>query len=145
MNSQSATFRQTEKKILDSIIGEGHYDSRIRPSGNPINKTGDSAGEMGKIWFLKSFVDKKKTDSCHVFLSDGPCIVRVNIFVRSISRIDDVSMVCPDHAITDVFVTERNVIIMIHTNRNMPSKSHSENNGETIDLRMTILEDKFDT
>lgn len=33
-----ANFRQIEKKILDSIIGPGRYDSRIRPHG--INNTG---------------------------------------------------------------------------------------------------------
>ena len=58
-----ANFRQMEKRILDSIIGPGRYDSRIRPSG--INSTNNI---------------------------DGPCIVRVNIYVRSISRIDDVTM-----------------------------------------------------
>lgn len=31
--SGSANFRAIEKQILDSIIGEGRYDSRIRPSG----------------------------------------------------------------------------------------------------------------
>ena len=33
-------LRLLEKKILDQIIGEGHYDSRIRPSGD--NATKDS-------------------------------------------------------------------------------------------------------
>ncbi|KAL1435636.1 hypothetical protein MTO96_001507 [Rhipicephalus appendiculatus] len=55
-----ANFRAIEKRILDSIIGQGRYDCRIRPMG--INNT------------------------------DGPALVRVNIFVRSISRIDDVTM-----------------------------------------------------
>ncbi|XP_071044107.1 glutamate-gated chloride channel-like isoform X2 [Parasteatoda tepidariorum] len=55
-----ANFRQIEKKILDSIIGPGRYDSRIRPHG--INNT------------------------------DGPALVRVNIYIRSISEIDDVRM-----------------------------------------------------
>lgn len=32
-HSGSANFRAVEKQILDSIIGEGRYDSRIRPSG----------------------------------------------------------------------------------------------------------------
>ncbi|XP_035207771.1 uncharacterized protein LOC118182527 [Stegodyphus dumicola] len=32
-----SNFRQMEKKILDSIIGPGRYDSRIRPHG--INNT----------------------------------------------------------------------------------------------------------
>lgn len=53
-------FRQIEKRILDSIIGPGRYDSRIRPHG--INNT------------------------------DGPALVRVNIYIRSISEIDDVRM-----------------------------------------------------
>ncbi|XP_075749547.1 glycine receptor alpha 1 isoform X8 [Rhipicephalus microplus] len=55
-----ANFRAIEKRILDSIIGQGRYDCRIRPMG--INNT------------------------------DGPCVVRVNIFLRSISKIDDLSM-----------------------------------------------------
>ncbi|XP_053206184.1 glutamate-gated chloride channel-like [Panonychus citri] len=59
----SASFRQAEKKILDKIIGKGVYDPRIRPSG--ANATFDG---------------------------DEPCIVKVNIFIRSISRIDDVTM-----------------------------------------------------
>lgn len=35
LNSAKAntSFRQTEKKILDAILGGGGYDSRIRPSG----------------------------------------------------------------------------------------------------------------
>lgn len=31
--SGKQNFRQMEKKILDSIIGDSTYDSRIRPSG----------------------------------------------------------------------------------------------------------------
>lgn len=56
-----ANFRAIEKRILDSIIGLGRYDSRIRPMG--INNT------------------------------DGPALVRVNIYIRSIGKIDDVTMV----------------------------------------------------
>ncbi|KAI1289871.1 Glutamate-gated chloride channel [Halotydeus destructor] len=64
-SDSTASFRLIEKQILDSIIGEGGgYDSRIRPSGSVLNETG----------------------------RDGPCIVRVNLYVRSISRIDDVTM-----------------------------------------------------
>ncbi|OQR71897.1 glutamate-gated chloride channel-like, partial [Tropilaelaps mercedesae] len=55
-----ANFRAIEKRILDSIIGLGRYDSRIRPMG--INNT------------------------------DGPALVRVNIYIRSIGKIDDVTM-----------------------------------------------------
>lgn len=55
-----ANFRAIEKRILDSIIGQGRYDCRIRPMG--INNT------------------------------DGPALVRVNIYIRSIGRIDDVTM-----------------------------------------------------
>ncbi|XP_028966732.1 glutamate-gated chloride channel [Galendromus occidentalis] len=55
-----ANFRAIEKRILDSIIGQGRYDSRIRPMG--INNT------------------------------DGPALVRVNIYIRSIGKIDDVTM-----------------------------------------------------
>ena len=64
----TASFRNTEKQVLDSILGEGRYDSRIRPAGSLLNVTGN-----GK---------------------DGPAIVRVNLYVRSIARIDDVTMVC---------------------------------------------------
>ena len=39
-----ANLRQVEKRILDDIIGEGRYDSRIRPSG--INGT-QGKGEFG--------------------------------------------------------------------------------------------------
>lgn len=63
----TGNLRNIEKNILDSIIGEGRYDSRIRPAGVPLNFTGN-----GK---------------------DGPAIVRVNLYVRSIARIDDVTMV----------------------------------------------------
>ncbi|KAH9426398.1 Glycine receptor subunit alpha-3 [Dermatophagoides pteronyssinus] len=59
-----ADIRQVEKKILDKIIGEG-YDSRIRPSGS-LNQT----------------VTKR----------DGPANVTINILIRSISSIDDVTM-----------------------------------------------------
>nr|XP_042898845.1 glutamate-gated chloride channel-like isoform X2 [Parasteatoda tepidariorum] len=58
---QKPNFRAMEKKILDSIIGPGRYDSRIRPLG-PNNST------------------------------NGPAVVRVNMFIRSISKIDDVKM-----------------------------------------------------
>ncbi|XP_024935926.1 glutamate-gated chloride channel isoform X3 [Cephus cinctus] len=53
-------FREKEKQVLDSILGPGRYDARIRPSG-----------ENG---------------------TDGPTIVFVNIFLRSISKIDDYKM-----------------------------------------------------
>ncbi|XP_054155655.1 glutamate-gated chloride channel-like [Oppia nitens] len=59
----TANFRAIEKRILDSIIGDGRYDSRIRPSG--VNA---SQGQ------------------------DGPALVSINIYVRSISSIDDVTM-----------------------------------------------------
>jgi len=60
----TTNIRQLEKKILDSIIGTG-YDSRIRPNGLNVT-TG--------------------------LFDDGPAIIRVNILVRSISKIDDVTM-----------------------------------------------------
>ena len=45
VNSETASFRLTEKKILDSILGEGNgYDSRIRPSGQALNVTGKDVG-----------------------------------------------------------------------------------------------------
>ncbi|UXI18608.1 transcription factor BTF3-like 4 [Sarcoptes scabiei] len=57
-----ADIRQAEKQILDKIIGQG-YDSRIRPSGT--NQT---------------------------TAKDGPANVTINILIRSISSIDDVTM-----------------------------------------------------
>ncbi|XP_053209129.1 glutamate-gated chloride channel-like [Panonychus citri] len=62
-SSASVSFREQEKKILDSIIGQGAYDRRIRPSGQ--NATADG---------------------------DGPCIVSINIYLRSISKISDLDM-----------------------------------------------------
>ena len=53
----TANFRAREKEILDSIIGDGRYDRRIRPSG--VNTT-----------------DGK----------DGPAIVRVNICSKYITN-----------------------------------------------------------
>ena len=69
--------RQEEKKILDKVMGADIYDARIRPSG--INKTGDSLhSELVTITYN---------------FPDDPTTVRVNIFVRSFSKIDDVKMV----------------------------------------------------
>lgn len=56
---EKVNYRQKEKQVLDSILGQG-YDKRIRPSGR--NET------------------------------DGPAIINVNIYLRTISRIDDVKM-----------------------------------------------------
>ncbi|XP_076679967.1 glycine receptor alpha 1 isoform X5 [Andrena cerasifolii] len=53
-------YRAKEKEVLDTILGPGRYDARIRPSGE--NAT------------------------------DGPAIVRVNLFVRSIATISDIKM-----------------------------------------------------
>jgi len=36
----TVNFRQKEKQILDTILGQGKYDRRIRPSG--VNDTGKS-------------------------------------------------------------------------------------------------------
>jgi len=52
-------YRETEKAVLDSILGKG-YDKRIRPSGQNV--------------------------------TDGPALIRVNIYLRNIHRIDDVKM-----------------------------------------------------
>ncbi|XP_063696455.1 glutamate-gated chloride channel isoform X4 [Culicoides brevitarsis] len=62
-NNARVNFREKEKKILDQILGAGKYDARIRPSG--INGTATV---------------------------DGPTVVRVNMFLRSISKIDDYKM-----------------------------------------------------
>ncbi|XP_019754910.1 glutamate-gated chloride channel isoform X4 [Dendroctonus ponderosae] len=56
-------FREKEKEVLDQILGPGRYDARIRPSG--VNGTVEG---------------------------DGPTVVRINIFLRSISKIDDYKM-----------------------------------------------------
>ncbi|RWS23901.1 glutamate-gated chloride channel-like protein, partial [Leptotrombidium deliense] len=40
--SGTPNFRAVEKRILDTIIGHGNYDSRIRPSGN---NTGNNNGK----------------------------------------------------------------------------------------------------
>ncbi|XP_049817927.1 glutamate-gated chloride channel isoform X2 [Aethina tumida] len=56
-------FREKEKEVLDQILGPGRYDARIRPSG--VNGT---------------------------VVGDGPTIVNINIFLRSISKIDDYKM-----------------------------------------------------
>uniref|UniRef100_A0AAN0N823 Glutamate-gated chloride ion channel n=1 Tax=Polyphagotarsonemus latus TaxID=1204166 RepID=A0AAN0N823_9ACAR len=71
-------IRFKEKQILDQIIGDNNYDSRIRPAGNKTKEGSDI---------------------------DGPANVSVNIFVRSISRIDDVAM---EYAIQITFREEWN-------------------------------------
>ncbi|KAB7504175.1 hypothetical protein Anas_09754 [Armadillidium nasatum] len=55
-------YREKEKQILDDILGPGKYDKRIRPSG--VNSTADG----------------------------GATTVMINLMVRSIARIDDVTM-----------------------------------------------------
>ncbi|XP_068916491.1 glutamate-gated chloride channel isoform X2 [Tenebrio molitor] len=55
-------FREKEKEVLDQILGQGMYDARIRPSG--VNGT----------------------------VGDGPTVVYINFFLRSISKIDDYKM-----------------------------------------------------
>ncbi|KAJ8981473.1 hypothetical protein NQ317_006999 [Molorchus minor] len=57
-------FREKEKEVLDQILGPGRYDARIRPSG--VN------GTVGR--------------------TDGPTVVYINFFLRSISKIDDYKM-----------------------------------------------------
>ncbi|XP_029052726.1 glycine receptor alpha 1 isoform X6 [Osmia lignaria lignaria] len=56
----TVNYREKEKQVLDTILGPGRYDARIRPSGE--NAT------------------------------EGPTNVNVNIFLRSISKIDDYYM-----------------------------------------------------
>lgn len=62
-NNIKINFREKEKQVLDQILGPGRYDARIRPSG-VVNGTA----------------------------TDGPTIVYINFFLRSISKIDDVKM-----------------------------------------------------
>ncbi|PNF41290.1 Glutamate-gated chloride channel [Cryptotermes secundus] len=62
-NQGKVNFREKEKQVLDQILGPGRYDARIRPSG--INGTA-SAG--------------------------AATLVSVNIYLRSISKIDDYKM-----------------------------------------------------
>jgi len=79
MVSSNANIRLKEKQILDQIIGDSNqYDSRIRPAGNKTSESTDT---------------------------DGPALVNVNIYVRSISRIDDVAM---EYAIQITFREEWN-------------------------------------
>jgi len=58
--TDQVNYRQEEKRILDRILAQEVYDTRMRPLG--INST------------------------------DGPTIVRVNLYVRSFEKIDDVKM-----------------------------------------------------
>ena len=60
-SAQISNYRQKEKKILDQILRDEVYDSRMRPTG--INTT------------------------------DGPTVVKVNLYFRSFEKIDDVKMV----------------------------------------------------
>ncbi|XP_060536946.1 glutamate-gated chloride channel isoform X1 [Cylas formicarius] len=62
-SSPKINFREKEKEVLDQILGPGRYDARIRPSG--VNGT---------------------------VVGDGPTVVYINIFLRSISKIDDYKM-----------------------------------------------------
>ncbi|KAJ6635008.1 Glutamate-gated chloride channel, partial [Pseudolycoriella hygida] len=62
-NNAKINFREKEKKVLDQILGQGKYDARIRPSG--INGT-----ESQNI----------------------ATVVHINMFLRSISKIDDYNM-----------------------------------------------------
>lgn len=39
-------MRQQEKRILDKIIGDGYYDSRIRPNGINVSK------DSGTVYFI---------------------------------------------------------------------------------------------
>lgn len=73
-------FRQKEKEILDQIIGADRYDSRIRPAGM-INDTSKFQLEL-----VTSVSDEASR-------SDAPVNIKINLYVRSISRIDDVKMV----------------------------------------------------
>jgi len=59
-SAQISNYRQKEKKILDQILRDEVYDSRMRPTG--INTT------------------------------DGPTVVKVNLYFRSFEKIDDVKM-----------------------------------------------------
>ncbi|XP_053212603.1 glutamate-gated chloride channel-like [Panonychus citri] len=57
------SLRAIERRILDNTIGNGNYDSRIRPRGSNVTSE-----------------------------KDGPCNVKVNILIRSISEISDLDM-----------------------------------------------------
>lgn len=81
-------MRQAEKRILDKIIGEGQYDFRIRPSG--VNQTltkGEKEKKNHLFFSLKSITKIRVID-----FVDGPANVTINMLVRSISSIDDVTM-----------------------------------------------------
>ncbi|KAJ8926894.1 hypothetical protein NQ314_020746 [Rhamnusium bicolor] len=104
-------FREKEKEVLDQILGPGRYDARIRPSGvNGTDETTYHYPEMplwachspGKPVCAQHCNHKRHQDGfvlnpVQIIMAekkDGPAIVRVNIFVRSISKIDDVTMRC---------------------------------------------------
>lgn len=84
----SLNVRLQEKQILDRILGKGTYDSRIRPSGKPLNfSEGEDMGQYCSSCIFNMLLTNIMTTL------DGPAVVHINMFIRSISRIDDVSMV----------------------------------------------------
>lgn len=102
-------FREKEKEVLDQILGNaGRYDARIRPSG--INGTGENLlsvciscasglDQVGAEWdsgnLCGCFCLGLFEILCNMLsvTPDGPAIVRVNLFVRSIATISDNKMV----------------------------------------------------
>lgn len=107
-------FREKEKEVLDQILGNaGRYDARIRPSGmngtgeetflfvlvsrsvRPFRSCEQSILELLNVglMLLRSIYLRFYVICCLSVAPDGPAIVRVNLFVRSIATISDIKMV----------------------------------------------------
>ena len=88
--SRTINFREKEKEILDQIIGSDRYDSRIRPAGM-LNDT--SKEKMYFVSFSNILSSKSSIYNVRYIFIDAPVKIKINLYVRSISRIDDVKMV----------------------------------------------------
>ena len=53
LDSVKPSSRQIEKKILDSIIGDSSYDSRIRPSGVNGSATNNSGWKAAALLSIR--------------------------------------------------------------------------------------------
>ena len=73
-------FREKEKEILDSIIGEGRYDRRIRPSG--VNNT-EGKGKTCPI-FICSYLNAFWIPISSSF-GEGAC-VNVHLLIKNIFK-----------------------------------------------------------
>ena len=89
--SRTINFREKEKEILDQIIGSDRYDSRIRPAG----MLNDTSKEKKTVFCTVFSLTSRKSSIYNVryIFIDAPVKIKINLYVRSISRIDDVKMV----------------------------------------------------